>query len=337
MAATRSMDRELIATTSSLVEFLRDVALARRRRITDVSEYETVLWLDDLPNEVTVDVEAGPGETLLAVPRLRGEAPPEPPAVLTNWIDKESLADSSAPSPLLKDQGPAWVIVEQPDGSKGMTAKVVSRDEAPDVGRAFESWLPQWRAWAKRDQRSAPFRRWYTSLAAAAQLVSQQDDQYELVLATGLLAWRAPSGTVIRNHILTSRLLAVLDTDKDEIRVIVDPEGGTRTQDRELLDGEDGFDASRVESMHDKVREDAVVAPLVDCEPLAKSWAERALDAETPFIADWTPVDEPDVNPEVRFAPAIILRKRERASLIGYYDAMLQALRGPNARAPLGL
>jgi len=34
---TRATDRALVATTSSLVEFLRDVALARRRRILDVS------------------------------------------------------------------------------------------------------------------------------------------------------------------------------------------------------------------------------------------------------------------------------------------------------------
>ena len=78
-----------------------------------------------LPAEVSVDVDAGPGEALFAVPRLRAEAPPEPPAALTNWIDKESLRDSSAPSPVLKDNGPAWVIVEQPDGSKGMAAKVL--------------------------------------------------------------------------------------------------------------------------------------------------------------------------------------------------------------------
>jgi very-short-patch-repair endonuclease len=337
MASTRSQDRELIATTSSLVEFLRDVALARRRRITDVDGYETVLWLHDLPAEVTVDVDAGPGDPLLAIPRLRGEAPPEPPAVLTNWLDKEALRDSSSPSPVLKDKGPAWVIVEQSDGSKGMAAKMLTRDEAPDVGRAFEAWLPTWQAWAKRDRRAEPFRRWYSSLASAAQLVSQQDDQYELVLATGLVAWRAPSGTVIRNHILTTRLIAVLDTERDEVRVVVDAEGSTRTQDRELLDGEAGYDPSRVESVHDKVREDTVVAPLVDCEPLAKAWAERALDAETPFVPEWKPIERVEANPEVRLAPAIILRRRERASLIGYYDAMLQALRGPNAQAPLGL
>src|SRR3954462_6073690 len=90
-SGTRSRDRELIATTSSLVEFLRDVALARRRRIVDVSDHENVLWLDDLPAEVAVDVNAGPGEVLFKVPRLRAEAAPEPPAVLTNWLDKDAL------------------------------------------------------------------------------------------------------------------------------------------------------------------------------------------------------------------------------------------------------
>src|SRR6185503_1501702 len=98
MSSTRSRDREVIGTTASLVEFLRDVALARRRRIVDVGEYETVLWLDDLPAEVNVDTSAGPGEPLFAVPRLRVEAPPEPPAVLTNWIDAEDLRNSSASS-----------------------------------------------------------------------------------------------------------------------------------------------------------------------------------------------------------------------------------------------
>jgi very-short-patch-repair endonuclease len=337
MSPTRSTDRDLIATTSSLVEFLRDVALARRRRITDVSEYETVLWLDDLPAEVSVDINAGPGEALFAVPRLRPEAPPEPPAVLTNWLDKDALRDSSAPSPVLKDKGPAWVVVEQPGGGRGVQAKVLPLAEAPDVGRAFEAWLPLWQSWAARDRLGAPFRTWYSSLAAAAHLVSQQEDQYEIVLATGLLGWRSPSGTEVRNHILTTRVLAIVDGERDEVRVVLDPEAATRTQDRELLDGEPGYEASRVESVHDLVRDDTVVAPLVDCEPLAKTWAERALDDDTPFAAEWAPMPRAEANAEMRLAPAIVVRRRERASLIGYYDAMLQALRGPSAQAPLGL
>ncbi len=337
MSSTRASDRELVATTSNLVEFLRDVALARRRRITEVNEYDSVLWLDALPAEVNVNVAAGPGETLLAVPRLRAEVPPEPPAVLTNWLDKQALADSSAGSPVLREKGPAWVVVSDGNGGTGMTAKVLPLDQAPDVGHAFEAWLPVWQAWAARDRRSAPFRQWYTTLASAAHLVSQQEDEYEVVLGTGLLGWLSPAGTSVRNHILATRLIAVVDSERDEVRVVVDPEGVTRAQDREFLDGEDGYDPARVESVHDQVRDGAVVAPLVDCERLVKVWADRALDVQTPFEVDSAPMTRVQAGAEVRLAPAVILRRRERASLIGYYDAMLQALRGPTARAPLGL
>src|SRR6185369_13010002 len=255
------------------VEFLRDVALARRVRILDVDDHDTVLWLDELPTEVAVDVDAGPGETLFSVSRVRAEAPPEPPAVLTNWLDKEALRDSSAPSPVLRAKGPAWVVVEQPDGSPGTRVMVVPREEAPDVGRAFESWLPVWQAWA-----------------GAAHLVTQQEDQYELVLGTGLLAWRSPAGTQVRNHILTTRLIAVVDGEADAVRVVVDPEAVTRVQDRELLDGEPRFDAARVEAVHDQVRDDAVVAPLVDGQPLVKQGAERDLDDDPPCQSEWSPM-----------------------------------------------
>jgi very-short-patch-repair endonuclease len=336
-SSTRSNDRELIATTSSLVEFLRDVALARQKRVVDVGDYTNTLWLCDLPPEVTLNHDAGPGDTLFAIPRLRPEQPPEPLAALTGWLDKDALLDSSQASPVLKEKGSAWIVVKQPDGSKGMVSKLVNRDEAPDVGRSFELYLPLWQSWASRDRKTAPFRSWYNALADAAHQTAEQEDQFELVLGTGLLGWRSPSGTVVRNHILTTRLIAILDTEKDEVRVIVDPDAATRAQDRELLDGEPGYDPNRVESVHDQVRDDAVVAPLVDGERVAKTWAERALDTETPYINQWKPLLQVDANAEVRLAPAVVLRKRERASLIGYYDAMLRALRGPKAQAPLGL
>lgn len=336
MTPTRSTDRELIATTSGLVEFLRDVALARRRRITDVGEYETVLWLAELPAEVVVDPDAGPGEALFAVPRVRAEAPPEPPAALTNWLDRDRLRDSSGEPPALREAGPVWVVVQQ-DGGRGMAAQVRPLAEAPEVTRAYQTWLPLWQAWATRDRLTAPVRRWYQELASAAHLIGAQEDQYELVLGTGLVGWRSPTGTIVRNHVLVTRLHAVVDPERDEVRVIVDPDAVTRMQDRELLDGEPGYDASRAETLHDQVRDGAVVAPLVDCEPLAKVWAERALDEMTPFSSEWTPLADAPGQGEVRLAPAVVLRRRERASLIGYYDAMLAALRGIQAQAPLGL
>jgi hypothetical protein len=185
--STRSKDRDLIATTASLVEFLRDVAMARQKRVVDLADYKQVLWFDDVPSQVPVELEAGPGETLLSVPRRRPEAPPPPPASLTGWIDKDELNNSDLKEPTLKETGTAWVDVRQPDGTLATTPKTVSRKEKPEVVEKFFDWLPQWKAWAARDRTQKPFRTWYNALAEAARLVAEQEDQYELVLGLGLL------------------------------------------------------------------------------------------------------------------------------------------------------
>jgi very-short-patch-repair endonuclease len=342
MSSTRSKDRELIATTASLVEFLRDVAMARQKRVVDVNEYRNVLWLDTLPDGVTAVHDAGPGDTLLTIPRFRQVAPPPPPAKLTGFLDRDELLNSDLKEPTLKEKGSGWVDVQTRDGL-GAKAGVVEKDAS--VVESFYSYLDVWKAWAVRDRKQKPYRTWYEGLAQAAHLVAEQEDQYELVLGFGLLTWRTPAGTMVRNHLFTTRLIAVIDAVKDEVRLVIDPDAATRAQDRELLDGEAGYDPTRVEWVHDQIRDEAVMSPLVDGEGLVKTWADKALDVDTPFIADWRPqpAAKPGAGgevlgrPEVRLAPAVVLRRRERASLIGYYDAMLRALRGPKAETPLGL
>ena len=343
MSSTRSKDRELIATTASLVEFLRDVAMARQKRVVDVNDYKQVLWLDTLPDGVTAVHEAGPGDTLLTIPRFRQVAPPPPPAKLTGFLDRDDLLNSDLREPPLKETGSGWVEVQTRDGLKAKS-DVVKKDAS--VVESYYSYLEVWKAWAARDRKQKPYRTWYEGLAQAAHLVAEQEDQYELVLGFGLLTWRTPAGTMVRNHLFTTRLMAVIDATKDEVRLAIDPDAATRSQDRELLDGETGYDPTRVEWVHDQIRDEAVLTPLVDGEALVKTWADKALDVDTPFIADWKPlwsalrsdvVGEVLGRPEIRLAPAVVLRRRERASLIGYYDAMLRALRGPKAQAPLGL
>ncbi len=180
---------------------------------------------------------------------MRPEAPPEPPAALTGWLDKDALLDSSQASP----------------GAQGEGLGLGRRRSSPTAARA---WCPSSSPATRRPTSGAPSSRGCrcgsrgrrgtarprrsatgtTRSPAAAHLVAEQEDQYELVLGTGLLGWRSPSGTVVRNHILTTRLIAIVDTDKDEVRIVIDPEAATRAQDRELLDGEPGYDPNRVES-----------------------------------------------------------------------------------------
>lgn len=69
--SSRARDPQLIASTTRLVEFLRNLASARRAPIRDVDRNVRVLWLADLPEEITPRTQAGLGEVVLSFDHVR--------------------------------------------------------------------------------------------------------------------------------------------------------------------------------------------------------------------------------------------------------------------------
>ncbi|MEU8797917.1 hypothetical protein [Spirillospora sp. NPDC048819] len=64
-----------------LLRFLRDLARARRRPSRDLSAHDHVNWLSELPGDVYVEADAGPGDVLFSVPVI----PLTPPVVLEEF------------------------------------------------------------------------------------------------------------------------------------------------------------------------------------------------------------------------------------------------------------
>ncbi|URM95964.1 hypothetical protein LUW76_17420 [Actinomadura madurae] len=64
-----------------LLGYLRDLARARRRPSRDLADHDHVHWLADLPGDVYVERDAGPGEVLFSVPVI----PLTPPVVLDEF------------------------------------------------------------------------------------------------------------------------------------------------------------------------------------------------------------------------------------------------------------
>ncbi|WP_019629927.1 hypothetical protein [Actinomadura atramentaria] len=65
----------------TLLRFLRDLARARRGPARDLAAYERVHWLAELPPDVYVETDAGPGDVLFSVPVI----PLSPPAVIEEF------------------------------------------------------------------------------------------------------------------------------------------------------------------------------------------------------------------------------------------------------------
>lgn len=64
-----------------LMRYLRDLARARREPILDVAVCPQVHWLNELPDEIYVETDAGPGDVLFSVPVI----PLTPPAALSEF------------------------------------------------------------------------------------------------------------------------------------------------------------------------------------------------------------------------------------------------------------
>ncbi|HYZ99156.1 MAG TPA: AAA domain-containing protein [Acidimicrobiales bacterium] len=307
---------QMVGPTARLVEFLRELARTGRPLVRSIDQHPVVRWLFDLPDEVALDVEAAAGETILSIDPVASEPPPPAPPPLRRWLDRVALQDSALDAPALSDA--------IPDDARG------------EVERLYRPWLQRWQLWAEADRLLAPRRSWYDELARACRQLEQQDDVYELVIGTGLLTWSTPTGE-IRHPLLTTRVDIRTDGATGRVDVVVPDGGVTSIADRSLLEGQDGFESQLPQSVRDEIRSGPAV-PLGDRnKELLGRWQALALRRALPYDHSWKPTEPGESGPDLRFAPALILRERDRTSLIDYFDRMLEALSGPDARAPLGL
>lgn len=319
--AERSIEerrRELVGVTARLVEFLRDLARTGKAVVRDVSSYETHRWLAELPADVrlAVDLEAGPGELLFGIDPVVSEPAPPPPKEIEDWVGE--YEDSSLDRPELDAEMP-----------------IDLRTDA--VRDAYDHWVATWDVWAEADRALAPRRAWHELLARLARYLEQHDDEYEVVLGTGALSWAKPGHPKVQHPLLTTPLVLTNDVATGRIEVRVADNAVTRICDRALLEEHDGFDAGRAEQIRDDLRQQPA-APLSDAtKELLTRWRTAALERARPYEHIWDPPDPPDSAADLRLAPVLILRTRDRTSLIDYFDRMLGALSGPDALAPLGL
>ncbi|GII56106.1 hypothetical protein Pth03_44950 [Planotetraspora thailandica] len=332
--ASRARDPQLIGSTTRLVEFLRNLASARRTPVREVDRHGQVLWLADLPKEVAARAEAGLGEVLLTVEYVRPIPPPAPPNELNDWLKPQEVADAERLAPELSQTGPDRVQETREDGT--VSWRPETTDDRPEIVKAYDRWLPGWQAWADLERERVRQRRWHRDLYSIANQLAQMDDEWELVLATGLLSWTAADGTRVRNHLLVTRVHLYVDADSERVDVVL---GDTSAvlQDRELLADLPEFSPKRTDRLRQRAREGEGVALQNSVADLLQAWCDRGLESQTVYRHDWAPAEKTGKLAEIRLAPALVLRKRDQGALIAYYDKMLETLTGQDGQAPLGL
>ena len=140
-------DPAVVRATAGLTAYLRELVLSARRPVRDCANYETHVWLADLPEGVDRPSATLDG-VLLTLDHVPPLAPPALPESLKGWVEPEDSSDPSGPDPPLAGEGPGRLMVTDENGRTVLGQGTVRRQEAADVLRAYTTWLVLWRQWA---------------------------------------------------------------------------------------------------------------------------------------------------------------------------------------------
>jgi hypothetical protein len=257
--------------------------------------------------------------------------------VLKEWVGHDASLDAAGPDPSLAEEGPGEFWGTDENGIPALVPGTVRREEAPDVLRAYTTWLPHWRRWAEGERAARPQRELYDQLAGIARRLAQQDDTFEVILGVGLLGWETPEGDRVFRHLITTRVGIVIDRHTAQLTVALAPEAPARLEDHDFLDEQAGYVRERAIRVQEQLAVDTPHPLSHEMGTLLARWQSFALDHAVRYESTWERPANVDRTPQLAFAPALLLRERDRNAWVQYYDRIAASLAGPDATSPLGL
>lgn len=327
--APAGAESSVLRSTTDLIDFLAEVtAAARQRTVHDITATGSnaprpLLWLADLPEGIEVERDDANG-VLLRVDPVPVSAPPKPGPELAEWLDEDRIRSAEGPEPELVTHG-------------GDSAGALSEPDS-EIHRAHEEYLERWRRWAVRERRANQRRQLYYQLERVAKAMEQQDDEYEFVLATGLVTWRSPEGRVLRRHLLTESVLPSLDRDTARITVTTTSSARRRLEGNELFEGLPSYSGDRGRARKERLVSDDFDLLSERAHEELTEWLGIVVQAEFDVSDSWhRPDGDPPETLSLRTAPALLLRPRSQEKEAEAYQEIAAALRASDVEIPVGL
>jgi very-short-patch-repair endonuclease len=324
-----------------LARYLREIVQMRTTVTTDVDQYNQVLWLDQVPRH---DLCGSPAwapdwqdpDLWLEVRKPTFPDPPPLPLEVKPWVDPHALLEPTAEPPRL-----ARSILEYPpprerpfqiEGDEQQEPPMpveISLADRPRVSAAYVEYVPRWLAWAVQTRRLREVQETYAELFRIHSSLDSEGDRLELVLGIGLLQAPADSlarGQNLRRHVAVAQAVLEFDTDEGVMRVRC-PDSGSQPQfEEEMIDHEKRPDATTRASVNRALEDlDNDYWDRDRAERVLAQWGQ-ALHARCRWLPDLAPGPRRGDDPEIRFAPALIVRSRGQRGLLRVYGDIIRQL-----------
>jgi very-short-patch-repair endonuclease len=333
----------------SLFTYLKELSALRTRMVRTVDSYESVVWLADIPRErecFSASWFAEPGkrdeDSWIRIDKPRLPLPhPEVPDELALWLDPTQVIDSTREFPELQEQidGPNRDVsepdfehhAEEPEDS---TQRL---EDHPEVRELWETYVQDlWWPWAEEDRKRRAVQSVYSNLFSMYQRQQRLGEQFEVVLAIGLLNWRTASGQIVQRHLVTAQTSLVFDPIKGTLTVEPAGEGAKPGLEQDMLEPTERPDLAEQKTIEQALLE---LGDDVWQEDRLRELLSAWVHAVSPFgryEGDPNRNQLIDEKPTVRLTPALILRRRTERSLIRTFQEIIDRLE-EGAAIPAGV
>ncbi|SOH04162.1 Transcription elongation factor GreA/GreB domain protein (fragment) [Candidatus Kuenenia stuttgartiensis] len=307
-----------------LLDYLTRLALLRAKLISDIAEYENVLWVSNVPHERGCFTQAwGSDEEHEMDEWLEVQNRREPelhaiPIQCRDWLNQSALCNKSDLPELLPEitqqvQNPDWREGSHQPETMPRTERL---GEHPEVLRAWERYVEdKWLPWTEDHNAWEKIHRVYSELFAIHQEQLRLGEEYELVLGLGLLTWQTPTGQRVRRHLVVADAILEFEAHLGKFTVRPHTEGAKLRPEFDMLD---------VEEQPPRAEETAKSSLAgEEDDPWEKGGIESVLKALVHSIDSQGEYDDSlaaksiraSAKPIVEYAPALILRKRSAKGL----------------------
>ncbi len=307
-----------------LVEYLLRLATLRTRLIRDITEYEKVLWVSEVPHERECftqawgrDEEHEPDEWLEVQNRREPELPAVPSSC-KDWVNRSTLRNKKDLPELLPQitrqiQNPDWCEGSDQPETIPHTERL---ENHPEVQQAWDRYVEdKWLPWIEEHNAWEKVHKVYSTLFAIHQSQLRLGEEYELVLGLGLLTWQTPTGQRVRRHVVVADAILEFEARLGKFTVRPHTEGAKLRPELDMLD---------IEEQPARAEETAKTSLAgAEDDPWEKGCIEGVLQALVHSINSQGDYDgsleakniRASAKPIVEYAPALILRKRSAKGL----------------------
>lgn len=314
----------------NLLDYLIELARLRSKIIRKVDDYQSVLWLHEIPREKKYCFTQAWGiveesdqykEIWVEITKYSEPTLDGVPQICEDWIDKSALWNTKE-IPSLRSSINIQIEVPNPDANQDATgkneaviiAKVLSLAEYPEVSDAWEKFVDsKWKPYAELHRQWQSVQNVYSKLFKIYQEQLKFGEEYEFILGLGLLTWKTPSGHSVKRHLITAKAVLTFDAKQGKFTVIPSPDGAQLSVELDMLDiAEQPIGAKQTAiaglcSADDNPWERSSINSVLNS--LANLLADRGQGEFHAKIIEPSRVDN-QTKPIVDLAPALILRKR---------------------------